>query len=420
MSKKVLPSQRMFKRFEEQVVIGELGLSEIVRKGAQVMIQHAVEIEMTEFLGRAHYQNDPELTAKRGRRNGYENRKLLTGEGNIEVKMPQARDVPEGAPRFQSKFLEAYTRRTESLDELITRMYVAGMSTRDIESTFIDVLEGRGISRSTVSRVTECLTEDLKEFQNRDLSQEGVLYLFLDGTYVKYRVEAERKEPVLAAYGIKEDGRKVFLHVGPGNRESTGNWKTFLQEMTRRGLKTPLMVITDGNPGVIKSIEDVFPLSLRQRCQRHKMNNILGKAPKEATDLLKNEIHRSFHAETYEEGLRIGKEIIKKFRNRFPAAMACLEEDLEASLQALKLPKAHQKRIRTTNLQERLFGENRRRVKVIPHFFSENAGMKLIYATILAASRNWRGARMDPFIAREIDKLWNKVFKKARQEMWAA
>ena len=420
MSKKILPSQRMYKRFEEQVILGNLGLPEIIQRGAQVMLQHAIELEMTQFLGREHYQNDPEVTAKRGRRNGYENRSVLTGTGNIDIKVPQARDVPQGAPRFQSGFLQAYIRRTESFDDLVTRMYVSGMSTRDIETTFIEVLEGKGISRSTVSRVTECLTEDLKAFQARDLSQENVLYLFLDGTYVKYRVESERKEPVLAAYGIKEDGRKVFLHVGPGNRESANNWKTFLQEMTRRGLKTPLMVITDGNPGVIKAIGDVFPLSLRQRCQRHKMNNILGKAPKEASDLLKKEIHRSFHAETYEEGLRIGNDVIKKFRSRFPAAMACLEEDFEACLQALKLPKAHHKRVRTTNIQERLFGENRRRVKVIPHFFSENAGMKLMYATLLAASRNWRGARMDPFIAREIDKVWNKVFKKARQEMWAA
>ena len=180
------------------------------------------------------------------------------------------------------------------------------------------------------------------------------------------------------------------------------------------------MVITDGNPGVIKAIGDVFPLSLRQRCQRHKMNNILGKAPKEASDLLRKEIHRSFQAETYEEGLRVGKEVIRKFCDRFPSAMACLEDDLEACLQALRLPKTHHKRIRTTNIQERLFGENRRRVKVIPHFFSENAGMKLMYATILAASRKWRGVRMDPFIAREIDQLWKQVFKKARQEMWAA
>jgi transposase-like protein len=94
------------------------------------------------------------------------------------------------------------------------------------------------------------------------------LYLFLDGTYVKYRVESERKEPVRAAYGIDEKGRKVLLHVGPGNRESCDNWKTFLREMVRRGFKTPLVTITDGNPGVIDAVKEIFPLGLRQRCQK--------------------------------------------------------------------------------------------------------------------------------------------------------
>lgn len=117
-------------------------------------------------------------------------------------------------------------------------MYVLGMSTRDVESAFMDILEGRGISRSTVSRITERLNEDLEAFRRRSLKDENILYLFLDGTYVKYRVESERKEPVLAPYGIDERGRKVLLHVGPGNRESYENWKAFLQEMTKRGFKT--------------------------------------------------------------------------------------------------------------------------------------------------------------------------------------
>jgi transposase-like protein len=271
-----------------------------------------------------------------------------------------------------------------------------------------------------VSRITERLHEDLEAFRQRDLSQEDVLYLFLDGTFVKYRVESERKEPVLTAYGIRDDGSKVFLHVGPGNRESHTNWKTFLQEMTRRGLKTPLLAVTDGNPGVIGAVEEVFPLSLRQRCQKHKMNNILGKAPKEVTADLKAEIYKSFHAESYEEGLKIGREVIAHFRDRFPGAMACLEEDLESCLQCLKLPTEHHKRVRTTNLLERLFGENRRRVKVIPHFFAEKAGMKLVYATMLAASAKWRGVKMTPLISRQVDELWQQVFSQTRVEIWAA
>jgi len=119
---KVLPSQRLFKRFEEKIVLGELGLTEVVRMGAQAMLQYAVEVEMTSFLGRRYYENDREVTANRGRRNGYEKREIMTGEGSIEVKIHQARNLPDGAPLFQSKGLEAYVKRTATLDEMITRM----------------------------------------------------------------------------------------------------------------------------------------------------------------------------------------------------------------------------------------------------------------------------------------------------------
>jgi len=178
---------------------------------------------------------------------------VLTGEGPIEVQVPQVRDVPAGSAGFRSKILDAYATRTETLDELITRMYVTGLSTRDIETTFSEVLAGRGGSTSTVSKVTERLHEDLEAFRRRDLSGENVLYLFLDGTYVKYRVEAERQEPVLTAYGIREDGSKVLLHVGPGHRESYESWHAFLQEMTARG----------GEQGTSPSVADGLPAGLR-------------------------------------------------------------------------------------------------------------------------------------------------------------
>lgn len=420
MYKKVLPSHRLFKRFEERIITGDVSLSDVVRMGSQIMLQHAVELEMSAFLNREYYQNQPEATARHGRRNGYEKRTVLTGEGPIDVRVPQARDLAEGSDLFRSKILEAYASRTETIDELITRMYVTGMSTRDIEMVFGEVLEGRGVSRSTVSKITERLNDDLAAFRQRDLSSDNVLYLFLDATYLKFRVESDCKEPVLAAYGVREDGSKVFLHVGPGDRESYDNWLTFLREMTSRGLKTPLMVISDGAPGLIRAVTEMFPKALRQRCQKHRMTNILGKAPREARSILRDEIIKAFHAETYDEGLQIAHEVIEEFKDRFPSAMLCLAEDLEACLQCLKLPADHHKRVRTTNLLERLFGENRRRVKVIPHFFAEKAGLKLVYATMLAASKKWRGVKMNESIANEIDAVWEEVFNQPRETTWAA
>jgi len=420
MYKKVLPSHRLFKRFEERIITGDVELREVVRMGAQIMLQHAVEVEMSAFLDRGYYQNAPAVTARNGRRNGYEKHTVLTGEGPIDVQVPQARDFSPGSAGFHSKILEAYASRTATIDELVNRMYVTGMSTRDIETVFGEVLEGRGVSRSTVSTITERLNEDLAAFRGRDLSCENVLYLFLDATYLKFRVESERKEPVLAAYGIREDGSKVFLHVGPGHRESYDNWLTFLREMTSRGLKTPLLVISDGAPGLVRAVKEIFPVALRQRCQKHRMNNILGKAPREARQTLRDEIHKAFQAETYDDGLRIAHEVIERFSDRFPTAMECLAEDLEACLQCLKLPSDHHQRVRTTNLLERLFGENRRRVKVIPHFFAEKAGLKLVYAAMVATSKKWRGVKMNPFIKNEIDAVWQSVFGRSREATWAA
>ena len=298
---KVLPSQRLLKQFEERLVFGDMNLSEIVRSGAQMMLQYALEREVTEALGRGYYENAPETTKEKGRRNGYESHRVLTGEGAVTVQVPQIRETSTG---FRSKILDAYVSRTEKLDELIARMYVHGMSTRDIEATFADVLSGTGVSKSVVSRVTQCLSDDFEVFRKRDLSSEELLYLELDGTFLRYHQGAEKKEPILVATGYRIDGTRVLLHIGVGNGESYANWKGFLQEMVARGLREPLLIVTDGNPGVLKAIEEVFPQSLKQRCQKHRLENILGKAPKEIHDELKAEILESFHAKSYEQGLK--------------------------------------------------------------------------------------------------------------------
>jgi len=269
---KVLPSERLLKQFEERLVFGDMGLSEIVRSGAQMMLQYALEREVTEALGRNYYENAPETTQQRGRRNGYESRRVLTGEGAVTVQVPQVRETETG---FRSKILDAYVSRTEKLDELIARMYVHGMSTRDIEATFADVLSGTGVSKSVVSRVTRSLSEDFESFRHRDLSKEELLYLELDGTYLRYHQGAEKKEPILVATGYRVDGTRVLLHIGVGNRESYENWKGFLQEMMARGLREPLLIVTDGNPGVMKASQEVFPRSLKQRCQKHYADSVI-------------------------------------------------------------------------------------------------------------------------------------------------
>jgi len=393
----------LFKKFEERLGGGTLDLGGVVKLGAQYLLQCAVEYEVKEMLGRDYYQHASPEQREQGRRSGYENRRVLTAEGAVEVKLPQVRD---GKKPFHSKIVEAYVARTASLEDLVNRMYVHGLSTRDVETVLQELLEGRGISRSVVSQLTDRLGEDFEQFRRRDLSKEWFWYIFLDGTFVKYRIESERKEPVLAAYGIREDGKKVLLNVAPGNRESTAAWRSFLNDMRSRGLRAPLLAISDGNPGVMAAIEEVWLHSLRQRCQKHRMENVLDRVPVEYQEELKAAIHTAFYHEgTYQEGLAIGRKVLDKYEKRFPEAMKILAEDLEACLTVLKLPLKHRRVVRTTNLLERLFEENRRRTKVIPHFFQESAAMKLIYATLVAASKKWRGVEMSTSLYASLSSL---------------
>lgn len=389
---KVLPSVALYKQFEERMGVGGLELGEVVKLGARYLVQCAVELEVKELLGREYYEHASE-SREPGRRSGYLARKIQTAEGSLEVKMPQVRETKRP---FRSRIVDAYVARTASLEDLINRMYVHGLSTRDIETVLTELLEGKSVSKSVVSQLTERLAEDFEKFRKRDLSRERFWYVYLDGTFVKYRIESERKEPVLAAYGVREDGKKVLLSIAPGSRESTTAWKSFINDMRSRGLRAPLLAISDGNPGVMAAIEEIWPHSLRQRCQKHRMQNVLDRVPKDYHTEMKAAIHKAFYHEgSYEEGLAIAREVIKKYERRFPEAMKILAQDIEACLTVLKLPLKHRRVTRTTNLLERLFGENRRRTKVIPHFFEESAAMKLIYATLVAASTKWRGVEID-------------------------
>jgi putative transposase len=406
---KVLPSATLYKQFEERMAAGGLELGDVVRLGARYLVQCAVELEVKELLGREYYEHAAERREP-GRRSGYLPRRIQTAEGSLEVKMPQVR---ESTRPFRSKIVDAYVARTASLEDLINRMYVHGLSTRDIETVLTELLEGKSVSKSVVSQLTERLGEDFEKFRKRDLSREQFWYVYLDGTFVKYRIESERKEPVLAAYGIREDGKKVLLSIAPGSRESTTAWKSFINDMRSRGLRAPLLAISDGNPGVMAAIEEIWPHSLRQRCQKHRMQNVLDRVPKDHHTEMKAAIHKAFYHEGgYEDGLAVAQDVIKKYERRFPEAMKILGEDIEACLTVLKLPVKHRRITRTTNLLERLFGENRRRTKVIPHFFEESAAMKLIYATLIAASTNWRGIEIDTSLYALLSSLREDVLPK--------
>ena len=400
MMNRIPPSEEMSKEFFK----GEYDLSGMVVKGAQVMLQKALEMEVTAFLGRKYHSKGERRIL--GYRNGYEPVEINSMEGKISLKVPQIRDSEE---KFISQILPIIKTRTEVLERLVPRLYVKGMSDRDIEDVLRNELGLKKVSRSVISKLSQVLSEEYKEWKNRDLSGLAKLYLFIDGVYLAVRQGSDEKEAVLVAYGITETGNRILLHIDVGNKESYDVCKSFIHDMLQRGLRIPFLVIRDDAPGLRKATKECLPDSLFQICQVHKMRNILCKLPKDIQKEMKVLIVRVFTAKDYDEGLRLGKDLIAKFKERFPSAMECLEKALPEVITCLKFPKFHRKKISSSNLIERLFGEGKRRTKVIPRFPTEKSCLTLFYATLIDSSKRWYGVRMSVEVMQKIDALRAEV-----------
>jgi transposase-like protein len=411
-----IPPSRKMKQDIDVLLSGTEGqehpLDSFIRMGARYMLQVALEQEIEDFLGRGYYQRGSRT--EKGWRNGYEPGKVKTAEGILELALPQLR---ANESSFRSRIFSELKGKSGVLGQLITGMYVMGLSTRDIEDTFSEALGEDVISRSGVSRVTSQLQKDFDEWRKRDLSDLRLVYLFLDAIYLAVRQGVGReKEAVMCAYGILEDGKKVLLHLSLGSSESYDGWLSFLHDMVSRGLGEPLLVISDKNKGLKRAVREVFPHAFKQPCLAHKMRNILCKVPKKMQKEMKHLVQQVYYASSYKEGLRLGQALIARFGSRYSSAMECLEEDLEECLTYLRFPQAHWKVIRTTNLLERTFGEGKRRTKVIPRFPSERACLKLVYATLIATSQRWKGVKMTANIWWELETLRRETFGEGNSE----
>jgi len=401
MATRVPPSEKLEQALYTGLLTSGDPLGEAARRGAQLILQKAIEAETDQFLGRGRYERAKD-GATTGYRNGYERKKVHLAEGTIELAVPQVRNTLEP---FESVWLHAIGKRSTRLLELIPMLYVKGMSQRDVEAALIEALGVEDTGRSVIGQVCRSLRGEFERWQDRDLSGYPLMYLFLDGIYLRLRPEDPGKIAVLCAYGMLWDGRKVLLHLAIGDKESTACWEAFLEDLKARGLTDPLLVVVDGNAGIRKALRHKLPCTLVQRCQVHRMRNILTKLPEVARPLLKKLILKAFTASSYAQGLAIARAIIAEHREAFPAAMKCLERDLEECLTVLKFPFAHRVKIRTTNLLERLFGEGQRRTKVIPRFTSESSGLTLLFAVLVDASEGWRGVRMPAYITARLEQL---------------
>jgi putative transposase len=403
--KRIAPSERieqdLQKLLREGLDTSERPVSELIKLAAQKIVQEALEQEVAEFLGRERYARREEH--QQGLRNGYEPGRIRSAEGEIRVQVPQVRELDRP---YRSKLMEFLGGNSDVLEYLVVQMYTRGLSTRDVEEAFRDPQTGELLlGRTAVSELTDSLWEDYQAFCRRDLSGFEVEYLFLDAVYESLRRQAGMKEGVLVAWAICRDGCKVLLHMTLGNKESFAAWLDMVRDMIRRGLRVPTMITTDGAPGLIAAVEQAWPRSLRQRCLAHKKRNVLDKVPDAARDEVKAALNSIYYADTREIADLFTARFLETYSSRYPSAVACFTDDLEACLAFLNCPPIHHSRIRTTNLLERAFVEQRRRTKTIPRFFNEKSCLKLVFAALWQASERWQNVRMSDVECKQLDHL---------------
>ncbi len=391
-------------------------LEEVMRLSARLVLQQVLEDEVTSWLGREWNSRSEGVRA--GQRNGYGDLRVKTTAGPIDLRRPKLRNTAEA---FASQLLGKGVVRTEPLEALVISGWVRGLSDRDIEALLAEALGPEAaLSKSTAGRVCARLRDDFEAFRSRDLSDIELDYLFVDGSHFKMH-DGSRAEPVLVAYGITTLGRPVLLAVEPGGDESHDAWAGFLDDLTHRGLRPPLLVVSDGAAGLIGAIETKMPAALRQRCLIHRCRNVVAKVPAGRRDEIKAAFWEIFDLpediEPGQEAVNAAQAGIDGFARRYdrelPAAVRCLLTDRQALTAHLRLPAQHWRRIRHTNLIERTFGETRRRVKVIGRLPGEASCLTLVWAVLDRASGGWRGLTYTPAIARALTELRHQLHQPA-------
>ncbi len=403
---RIAPSARLEEQISE-LLIGGLGedgehLAALGRLGARLVLQRAVEEEVAAFLGRARYERTP--TAN-GSRNGTRPKPIQTAEGEISIAMPQVRNTAE---QFVSRVIPDTKAvvRTRPLEALVIGSYVRGLSDRDIESLAQEAGLGQ-ISKSTVSRICRELRDRYTAFCNKSVHELNLFALFLDAVYLPTRPSGD-KEGVLVAWGYTTEGKRVLVAVRLGQRESHEDWLDLGRDLTRRGLRSPWLVVSDGAPGLIKAIEEVWPQADRGRCAVHKLRNVVAKLPDRPG--LHEEIKGAYWAALDEatdptDAEQRLRELVAELERPYPSAAACLADDLVAVCIHLKYFPRLRKRFRSSNLLERSLEEVRRRTKVIGRFPGETSCLSLCWAVLDLFLAGAHGLGLSDLEYREVVQL---------------
>lgn len=369
-------------------------LTGLLRSGARELITQAVHAELTEFLARYEDVTDS-LGRRQIVRNGYlPQREIMTGIGPVDIQVPKTRDKGGQGLHFRSELLPPYIKRTKSVETVLPWLYLKGISTGDFTEALAALLgkDAKGLSTGTISRLKQCWVNEYDDWRTRDLSKEHYVYIWADGIYFNIRSD-DAKQCILVIIGVTSRGKKEFLAIEDGYRESEQSWTEVLINLKDRGFKSPKLAIGDGALGFWKASKKVFGETRSQRCWVHKTANILNKLPKQSQAKAKQYIHDIWMAETRENAEKAFDLFIKTYCAKYPKATQCLGKDREELLAFYDFPADHWVHIRTTNPIESTFSTVRLRTKKTRGCVSRVTILTMVFRLGLSAEKGWRKLR---------------------------
>ena len=364
-------------------------LEEWLRGQMQGLIQDLLEQEFTEFLGRARSVRRSESDNDVGYRNGYAPpRRLTLSSGTIRIRRPRIRDTEE---RFESRLLPLFVHRTREVADLIPELYLHGLSEGDFDLALRGLLgEDAPISASTVARLKDKWTAELAEWRARLLDDLEVVYMWVDGVYVKAGLERE-KAAILVVMAALSDGSKVVVSAVPGYRESTRSWSEVFRDLRDRGLNCPRMVVGDGDLGIWGALRNVWPEAGEQRCWNHKILNVFDKLPKRQHDQARLMLRNIPYAETRAEAVRLRKVFTRWCGDHsYDAASEAIERDWERMVTFYDYPREHWRHLRTTNPVESPFAALRLRTDAARRYKRVDRAIAVIWKMLMVAEKRFR------------------------------
>jgi putative transposase len=369
-----------------------------LRTKVRGFIEAMIEEELEMALARPRYgrrsgpSSEDKGAAIAGHRHGRRTRSLTGTFGPTKIAVPRARifGADGKTTEWKSKAVLAYQRRTRAADALIASAYLSGTNTRRVRRALAALFRG-AVGKDTVSRVWRKVKGDFDAWNTRSLTGEPIIRLILDGTVVRVRLDKKSTSiSLLIALGVRQDGQKVLLAVKSMGGESEEAWRTLLDDLVKRGLRTPELVIADGAPGLEKALAALWPDVLVQRCTVHKHRNLLAHAPERLHEELSADYKDMIYAATKQEVEAKRKAFLRKWRLKCPAVPASLEEAGDKLFTFTRFPQSQWKSIRTSNAIERLHEEFKRRIKTQTLLPSAETAAMLFWALLASGQITMR------------------------------